>query len=232
MPTRLLIARHGNTFQPQQIPTRIGRNTDLPLVEETLARNLGKYLKINHLIPTAIWTAPLQRTIQTAKLAIAEMQSNIPLYQDDNFAEIDYGPDENKTEADVELRLGKLAALKNNKELTLYTTQELQLLGKQEILNWNKHAIVPTGWEVNPQHCQQIWQNFATMLEDNYLNQTVMVVSSNGIIRFAPVITENFTNFIKQHSIKVSTGNLCIFEKANLKQPWQCTGWNINPQPT
>ena len=31
-PTRLIIARHGNTFDAGDIPTRVGRRTDLPLV--------------------------------------------------------------------------------------------------------------------------------------------------------------------------------------------------------
>ena len=42
---RLIIARHGNTFRPGETPTRVGAGTDLPLVEETRARSIGRYLK-------------------------------------------------------------------------------------------------------------------------------------------------------------------------------------------
>ena len=37
MVTRILIARHGNTFTKDQTPTRVGRHTDLPLVEKELS---------------------------------------------------------------------------------------------------------------------------------------------------------------------------------------------------
>src|SRR5258706_236449 len=46
MTIKLLIARHGNTFGPGDIVTRVG-TTDLPLVESGLqqGRNLGTYLQ-------------------------------------------------------------------------------------------------------------------------------------------------------------------------------------------
>jgi len=229
MVTRILIARHGNTFHKNQIPTRVGRHTDLPLIEETLARNLGQYIKAKGLIPKIVWAAPLQRTLKTAQLAIEEMQTQINLQQSEQFSEIDYGPDENKTEADVELRLGKIQALKNASTLEHYTTQELQTLGKQSITAWNKQAIVPNGWKVDPKNMIKIWIDFAKKIENDYQNQTVMVVSSNGIIRFAPYITQNFDEFSATHNIKVATGNLCIFEKSSSTKNWNCIVWDLNP---
>ena len=45
--TTLIIARHGNTFNPGDTPTRVGKHTDMPLVEkgEAQGRALGRYLK-------------------------------------------------------------------------------------------------------------------------------------------------------------------------------------------
>lgn len=228
--TRIIIARHGNTFHKQQTPTRIGRRTDLPLVEEKLGINLGKYLKNAELIPTIIWAAPLQRTWKTAELAKKEMQdATISLHPNEQFLEIDYGPDENKTEEEVELRLGKDHVAKTNGLLENYTAQELRLLGKQIIDNWNKYAIVPNGWQVDPKHLIQTWINFANMVTKNYAKQTVMLVTSNGVIRFSPYLTGDFDKFAATHNIKVGTGNLCIFEQYDEKQPWNCTVWNLNP---
>ncbi len=229
MVTRILIARHGNTFTKEQTPTRIGRHTDLPLVEEERGRNLGKYIKAKNLLPTVIFAAPLKRTMQTAHLAREEMQINIELRQDNKFLEIDYGIDENKTEAEVELRLGKMQVLNNGESLANYTIEALQEKGQQIINDWNKKALVPAGWQVNPELCIQTWLDFAKMVEANYQNKTVMVVSSNGIIRFAPYITQDFNNFIATNNIKVATGNLCIFEKSAQDNHWNCTGWNIKP---
>ena len=36
--TTLIIARHGNTFDKGDIPTRVGARTDLPLVEKGRAQ--------------------------------------------------------------------------------------------------------------------------------------------------------------------------------------------------
>ncbi len=49
----LVIARHGNTFGPQDTPTRIRARTDLKLVEKgrEQARALGEYLREHDLIP-------------------------------------------------------------------------------------------------------------------------------------------------------------------------------------
>ena len=206
MVTRILIARHGNTFTKDQTPTRVGRHTDLPLVEKELSYNLGKYLKACDLLPEAIFAAPLKRTMQTANLALEEMQQDITVQPYPQFLEIDYGPDENKPEIEVELRLGK-----------------------QAIADWDSKALVPDGWLVDPAQCIQTWLDFASMVETNYYNKTVMVVSSNGIIRFAPYITQNFDKFIATHNIKVATGSLCIFEKSQQDKNWNCIDWNIKP---
>ena len=41
MTTRIIIARHGNTFTKEQTPTRVGGRTDLPLVETERGTNIG-----------------------------------------------------------------------------------------------------------------------------------------------------------------------------------------------
>jgi probable phosphoglycerate mutase len=44
MTTRIIIARHGNTFTKDQTPLRVGARTDLPLVETERGTNIGKYI--------------------------------------------------------------------------------------------------------------------------------------------------------------------------------------------
>ena len=72
MTTRLIIARHGNTFKPGETPTRVGARTDLPLVEEARGRAIGRYLKNHDLIPDIVFSGPLKRQMQTAELAVAD----------------------------------------------------------------------------------------------------------------------------------------------------------------
>lgn len=211
--TRILIARHGNTFGPGQIPTRVGAKTDLPLVEEHRARSIGKYLQDNGLVPHVVYAAPLQRTMQTATLAIKAFGGTIQPIAAENFKEISYGPDENKTEEEVMLRLGQ---------------GDIDQ-GRNIIEAWNKKATVPRGWDVNPNAIIENWKTFAEQLEKNHPNRNVLVVSSNGIIRFAPHLTGNFEKFAEQYPIKVSPGGICIFEKKERELFWTCTAWNKKP---
>ena len=97
MTKRLIIARHGNTFLPEQTPTRVGRNTDLPLVEEQRGRAIGKYLLSRGIALDKAYAAPLKRTMGTAQLALEELDSDLNIIPIDAFVEVDYGPDENKT---------------------------------------------------------------------------------------------------------------------------------------
>lgn len=60
MTTRLIIARHGNTFTKDQTPTRVGGRTDLPLVESERGRNIGKYLKLKDMLPDVVFAAPAE----------------------------------------------------------------------------------------------------------------------------------------------------------------------------
>ena len=202
--TRLIIARHGNTFDPQQTPTRVGARTDLPLVEKgrAQAEAIGQYLKANQLIPDVIYSSHLQRTIETAKIAVKASGVSNPVYQLDIFNEIDYGPDENKTEEQVIARIGKEA-----------------------IEKWDKDAVVPEGWLVDPDEIIKNWIDFAEQIRAHDDNETVLVVTSNGTARFAPYITGDYEGFSKEHSIKLSTGALGILNFTDDK--WQIQDWNL-----
>ena len=88
MTTRIIIARHGNNFTKEQTPLRVGARTDLPLVETERVTNIGKYLKMRTLIPAVVFAAPLKRTTETARLAIAALDKDIPLVTDSRYTEI------------------------------------------------------------------------------------------------------------------------------------------------
>ena len=203
MKKKLIIVRHGNTFRKGETPTRVGAKTDLPLVEEERGRSVGKYLLTNDIMPNNVYAAPLKRTTETAKLAMEELGLKpAELILSDDFVEIDYGPDENKTEDVVIERIGQAA-----------------------IDLWNKKAIAPEGWVVDVDKIITAWQSFADNIADG---ETAMLVSSNGIIRFAPyILDEDYDNFCNHHDIKVATGGVCIFEYEN--NHWICKEWNEKP---
>lgn len=204
--TTLIIARHGNTFGPGDTPTRVGARTDLPLVEKGIeqAKALGRYLKENNLIPDVVYSSHLKRTREVAEIAVKESGITNPVYALDIFNEIDYGPDENKTEDEVIARIGA-----------------------QAIADWDDRAFVPDGWKVDPDQIIQNWRGFANQISTHHDNETILVVTSNGIARFAPHIAGNFEEFAAQHKIKLSTGALAILKHEN--GAWRIEAWNVRP---
>ena len=229
--TTLIIARHGNTFGPEYTPTRVGARTDLPLVDsgQEQARAIGRYLRDNRLIPDVVYASALQRAQDTAKIAIKESGVTNPIFTLDIFNEIDYGPDENKTEDEVIARIGK-----------------------DEIAAWDENGTPPDGWIVDPDQIIQNWIDFAgqitkhchpeqregsdapimqdeldpslDLVQDDEVH---MVVTSNGIARFAPHITGDFDGFRAQNNIKLSTGALAILKYSPVG--WTVQDWNIKP---
>ncbi len=203
--TILIIARHGNTFDPGEKPRRVGARTDLPLSSsgETQARALGQWLKTNRLYPEAVYSSQLQRTKQTAELALKEAGYKEPVFPLAIFNEIDYGPDENLPEDAVIARLGE-----------------------QVLKDWDQKAIVPQGWNFDPAKTIQDWQDFARhIVEDE--QSCILVVTSNGIARFAPHITGDFDGFAENHAIKLSTGAVCVLVFENNR--WTVKDWNVKP---
>tara|TARA_Y100001001_G_scaffold159779_1_gene181295 strand:- start:47 stop:664 length:618 start_codon:yes stop_codon:yes gene_type:complete len=203
--TRLIIARHGNTFDATDTPTRVGARTDIPLVEKgrEQARALGAALKEAALIPDNAYSSELSRTKETALIALNEMGLNLTPQAKTFLNEIDYGPDENKPEDEVIARIGK-----------------------QAIENWDKNAEPPQGWDVNPKQIIADWKAFADNLATD---STTFVVTSNGIARFAPHITGEYEAFSHQHSIKLSTGAYGVLQR-DKNGLWHATSWNIKPK--
>lgn len=221
----LIIVRHGNTFLPEQTPTRVGGRTDLLLVEEKKGRAIGKYLLANNITPNKIYAAPLKRTIGTAQLIIDEANLNQKIIIDNDFREIDYGPDENKTEDEVKLRLGKVYMQENYLSSDI-SDEDIMQYGEQAITLWDSEAIVPNGWKVDIEQIVESWKEFSKNISDN---ETVLLCTSNGIIRFAPhILDEGYNAFSKRNGgIKVSTGSVSIFEYKD--SIWTCKAWNIKP---
>ncbi len=203
--TKLIIARHGNTFTSNQTPTRVGARTDLALVESgrAQAEKIGAWLKENDIYPEITYSSQLKRTIETAKIVLKTLGYAQPVFPLEIFNEIDYGEDENQTEDKVIARIGAKA-----------------------IKDWDDKAIVPDGWQFNPQACIENWKGFAQHVVDDE-QETIMVVTSNGIARFAPHLTGNFEEFSGQHKIKLSTGALGVLEF--IDNQWIVHDWNVKP---
>jgi len=203
--TLLIITRHGNTFEKGETPTRVGGRTDLPLVEtgRNQAQKIGQFLSQCEFEPEITYCSDLQRTRETAEIAIKESGFTQPVFSLAIFNEIDYGVDENQPEGVVVKRVGVDA-----------------------IKQWDEDGIVPDGWKFTPDECIENWKAFAHhIIEDK--QEVVLVVTSNGIARFAPHITGDFEKFKKEHSMKLSTGALGLLKFEN--NQWHVIDWNVKP---
>lgn len=183
MTTKLIIVRHGNTFDAGQTPTRVGARTDLPLVAKghLQAERVANWLAENNITPDVVLSGPLLRHKEMAVATTEKL--NLPAATiSPDLTEIDYGPDENKPEEDVIARVGENA-----------------------IHLWNTKAIVPEGWQVNVPRFQAIWDDIATQ----YPNKTIVIFTSNGTARFALDVFKNKPT----DALKLGTGCIGIIEK-------------------
>jgi 2,3-bisphosphoglycerate-dependent phosphoglycerate mutase len=199
--TKILIIRHGNTFNPDDTPTRVGCRTDIPLTQSGIeqARALGNFIKHENLLPDTIYASELQRAQETATIMAHDANLSVAIQTDKTFNEIDHGPDENKTEADIIARIGK-----------------------KGLEDWDHYNVVPDGWNVDPRAIQQSWIDFADDCLKNRNGETTCVVSSGGIIRFSPILLgEPIDN------PKVKTASMSLFTHNG--ESWECAFWNKRP---
>lgn len=205
--TRLIVARHGNTFDPGDTILRVGARTDLPLSASgrLQAEQLGKTLLQAGLVPDVVFSAPLKRTIQTAQGALAAMQCERLLQLAPELTEIDYGPDDGQPETAVVARLGAAA-----------------------LRDWEEKQIVPNGWLVDGAALRQVWLGLAERIRSEYQDKTVLCLTSNGVARFALALTAVQSE--ANTPAKLATGAYGILEMA--AHGWQLTGWNIRPPST
>ena len=219
----LIIARHGNTFRKGETTTRVGSRTDLELVEEERGRGIGLYLKKNGIVPARILAAPLKRTMGTAALAAEAAGCTCTVEPDQRFIEVDYGPDENKTEDEVKARLGAVDAKAEGLDPATLSAEEIDARGAAVIDRWNAEAIVPDSCKVDVEQICRNWQSLAAEVKDN---EPLLCVSSNGTIRFAPVITGDYAGFCAENDIIVATGGVCIFTSED-GSSWTCQEWGV-----
>lgn len=201
MTITIIIARHGNTFDPDQMPTRVGARTDLPLVQsgEDQALRLGHHLKSQKLMPDIVYTSTLRRTIDTARLICVAMMCPAPNMPLPFLNEIDYGSDENKPENEVKARLGDMA-----------------------LKRWDELGEMPPEWSPRPHVISDSWQYFLDKCQTDLQDKTILVVTSNGIARFALNYAENGATC----PLKLSTGAYGILK---FQDKWLVTDWNIRP---
>lgn len=203
--TRLVIVRHGNTFEAGEPPRRIGARTDLPLtaVGVAQAEALARHFAANGVSFDRVLSGELKRSRRTAE-AIA---GDRPIEAAPFLTEIDHGPDEGQPESAVIDRIG-------NDAITLWETQ------------W----VAPEGWEVGAQWRLLAWREFVERVAEELPDGTILLVTSNGAARFA-LAALGLKPGENRAGVKFRTGSYGVLEVGS-GADFQLLGWDIRPGET
>jgi broad specificity phosphatase PhoE len=189
---KLLLARHGNTFSPGEVPVFVGSKDDMALVDEGYrqAERFAELLKIRKIKPDAIYCGPLQRTRKFAELVAASLRLELPLIIDERLNELDYGGWNGKSNDEI-----------------------IAQFGRSVFDEWNDASVWPTNseWPSSPEELSDQVRSFIADLKNQYsADKTVFVVTSNGRMRyFLKLIDGAFEQRQKDHTLKVAPGNFC-----------------------
>jgi broad specificity phosphatase PhoE len=166
-PAQIVFARHGNTFGPGDKVVWVGRASDLPLVERgrDQAHEAAAALKTLELRPSVVVSGTLKRTRGFAEIVCADL--GITDHRiDSRLDEIDYGAWEGLSTEDIAALPGGAAA--------------------QDA--WQKHDVWPeeAGWSSSKADILAALGGVLADLITGQYGPRPLVVSSNGILRFAP----------------------------------------------
>ncbi len=190
---RLILARHGNTFNPGDKITWVGSSNDLPLVERGIeqAESVGDALKGTHL--AAAYCAPLLRTKEFAEIAVKRSGNNIACIVDTCLTELDYGEWSGLSDAEI-----------------------TDKFGEQCLKDWMNSSVWPKqcGWTSDQDTVRKQVEQFVSEIIKKYPDDSnVLVVSSNGRLRyFLHLVAGEFDKRVTDKTFKVATGRVCVLE--------------------
>jgi broad specificity phosphatase PhoE len=201
-----IIVRHGNTFEADEQPRRIGARTDLPLTAKGVeqARALGRYFTLGGWHFSRVLVSPLLRTRQTAEAILAEQPKPPAVQHADFLREVDHGPDEDKVEEDILARIGRSA-----------------------LDAWETSAAVPPGWIVDPDTRLTAWKEL--FAGEDHAQGPTLLVTSNGAARFAlladPALQQAAASL---PSLKLPTGGFGVIGQDGSGGP-TLAAWGLRP---
>lgn len=207
---RLILARHGNTFEPGSVPYCIGATEDLPLVEKgrMQAERFGQALKDAGINPVAWYRGPLIRHKQFTEISLGILETKETSIVDPRLNELDYGSWAGLTDQQIK---GKF--------------------GAQLHEDWALRSVWPVNadWEPSFEALQTDISSFLGDLAIRYRSiDTVVAVTSGGRLRyFLRAVPGEFERRSQSGDVKISTGHVCIFNYAS--GAWALSRWNAEP---
>lgn len=205
----IILARHGNTFNPGDRVYRVGKRNDLPLTSQGIAQAeaFADALISKNIVPSEFYCSPLQRTQTFARTIITKMRLNNHPQIDERLNELDYG---------------SWAGL---------TDEEIAAQYPDELKAWKAASVWPqnSDWPESEADMINSVKCFVKDLVTKHKpDDIVFVVSSCGRLRYFLKLVDNaFEDMIKSKGVSVKTGNACKISYQSGK--FKIELWNVNP---
>ncbi len=186
MTRRLLLVRHGNTFEDGSPVVRVGSRTDLPLTAKGLAQaaTFAAAVRSAGLAVGPFLAGPLART----RMFVTHGFGFEPR-TDDRLREIDYGSWEGRTDADI-----------------------AATAGADTLEAWNRRCVWPEGqgWSPDPATLEAGAGALVRELSAGDARLVPVLCSSQGILRyFAKLDPTWFAGAVADAKLGVATGSCC-----------------------
>jgi broad specificity phosphatase PhoE len=203
---RLILARHGNTFEAGETPVWVGAREDYPLTAkgEEQSRAIGAALSDAGILPARIIAGPLKRTREGAALAARACGFAGAVEIDERLKEIDYGVWGGRSDADIAAEWGAGA-----------------------IEAWRERSVVPdgAGWSPDPRTIEAHAMAVLGALAQNP-GGDVLLISSNGILRYFHRLIAGAG--APPEDAKVKTGHMGAARLTG--GVWRLEFWNLTPE--
>ena len=189
MTSKLLLARHGNTFLPGEKAVFAGSRNDLPLTDEgrAQAKETGLLFARLKAVPSLILTGPLLRTREFGAIAAAEIKGAPAPLIDRRLDELDYGAWAGLTSEEIVSKFGAV-----------------------ELADWNERAQWPKDaqWPEDEAAFIEETEGFVAEMRSRNL-PLILAVTSNGRLRYFPKsFPGEFERLRDRGELKVKTGHL------------------------
>jgi len=212
-PGYLVLARHGNTFEPGQRVVWVGSQNDLPLSARGLAqaKELGEACRANAIMFDGILSGPLNRTRDYAEIVREALNHASPVKVDERLNEIDYGSWSGLSDEDV-----------------------IRKFGAADLESWNRFGRWPehSDWGQSPDQIMGEIEEFCAALAPKLAHGlNFLAVTSNGRLKFfLKMIPEAFASAKQREELTVKTGNVSIFSLKPGTKEFRSLDWNLPPQ--
>jgi len=206
----IILARHGNTFNPEDKVVRAGLTEDLELVPAGIeqAKKAADFIKKDSVKVSAVYCGTLKRTAGYSEIIRQRISPELPVRIDPRLDEIDYGLWAGLTDRDI-----------------------IDRYGAEPLEAWNKHSAWPAEASFKPLEdviISEVRDLAQEIVKFHDSDSTVVLVSSNGKLRyFLKLVKGAFEQHVEQQEFKVRTGALCKLTHKNNK--FSISYWNVRP---